>query len=134
MTIRAKGRSRLASAIVMSAALAAFSAEAQTTATNALHGFFQNRDKSLKIEGNVSQAQLGAGVAIYGDNIRSVQVMLGDTVLKCRFLTVYYQHDARATSRPSMSVPPAAATSANSRRPAKSSSPITIRPSAARAA
>jgi len=83
----------LASVIAISSACAVFGAQAQSTLTDPLHRFFQNRDKELKIEGNLSQAQLGAGVAIYGNNIRLVRVVLGDITMQCRFLTVYYTRD-----------------------------------------
>jgi len=83
----------LASLLTISTACVVSGAWAQTTVADPLHGFSQNRDKPLKIEGNPGWVQLGARVAIYGDNIRSVQVVLGDTTMKCRFLTVYYEWD-----------------------------------------
>jgi len=83
----------LAGAIAISAAGGGSGAPAQTAANDALHGFFQSRDQSLKIEGNLGEVQIIAGVAIYGDNIRLVQAVLGDAILKCRFLTVYYERD-----------------------------------------
>jgi lipopolysaccharide export system protein LptA len=66
---------------------------AQPVVTNPLQGFSQDRDKVLKIEGRLGQLQLPAGVAIYGGYIDWAQVVLGDTMIKCRFLTIHYARE-----------------------------------------
>jgi len=86
-----RGRSALLAGAVTAGVLAlALEPKAQPVATDPLQGFSQDRDKPLKIEGRLGQLQAVAGVAIYGGYIDWAQVVLGDTTIKCRFLTIHY--------------------------------------------
>lgn len=83
-------RGVLEGATAIATAWAAVRARAQTPLSNPLHALSRNRDKPLKIEGALIEVRPGAGVAVYGDNVR---VALGDTTMKCPSLTVYYEQE-----------------------------------------
>src|SRR5712692_8614186 len=80
----------LAGATAAATAWAALRARAQTPLNTPLHALSRNRDKPLKIEGALIEVRPAVGVAVYGDN---VCVALGDTTMKCRLLTVYYEQE-----------------------------------------
>ncbi len=66
---------------------------AQPVVTDPLQGFSQDRDKALKIEGRPAQFQVVAGVATYGGYIDWAQVVLGNTTIRCRFLTIHWARE-----------------------------------------
>jgi len=66
----------------------------QSVVTDPLQGFSQDRDKALKIEGRPGQFQVGGAVVVsYGGYIDWAQVVLGNTTIKCRFLTIHYARE-----------------------------------------
>jgi lipopolysaccharide export system protein LptA len=69
---------------------------AQPVVTDPLQGFSQDRDKALKIEGRPAQFQAVAGAVTYGGYIDWAQVVLGDTTIRCRFLTIHYAREEGA--------------------------------------
>jgi lipopolysaccharide export system protein LptA len=86
----------VAGAVVAGLVCAVLASRAQPLATDPLQGFSQDRDKALKIEGRLAQLQPVAGVAIYGGYINWAQVVLGNTTIKCRFLTIHYEREEGA--------------------------------------
>jgi lipopolysaccharide export system protein LptA len=69
-------------------------ARAQTTTQgvpNALQGFSQNRNKPVKIEATSLEVREKDKVATFLGNVNLVQ---GDTTLKCATLVVHYERDA----------------------------------------
>jgi len=58
---------------------------------NAVQGFSQNRDKPVHIEASRLEMRDKDKVATFSGN---VQVIQGDTQLRCRTLTVFYEQDA----------------------------------------
>jgi lipopolysaccharide export system protein LptA len=80
----------LAAAVLLCAA----PAQAQSTATgvpNALQGFSKNRNQPVKIEATTLELREKDKVATFLGNVNLVQ---GDTTLKCKALVVYYDGDA----------------------------------------
>jgi lipopolysaccharide export system protein LptA len=63
---------------------------------NVFLGLAQNRGGPLEIEGDLVQSELDSGVEHYVGNASGVQVKLGDTTIRSRFLTVYYERDGPA--------------------------------------
>jgi len=84
-------RWRLAFAVL---ALVAVSAPAQAQPAsgppNALQGFSQNRDKPVKIDAASLEVRDKDKVAIFSG---SVQVVQGDTTLRCKSLSVFYDQE-----------------------------------------
>jgi lipopolysaccharide export system protein LptA len=76
---------------LMCSMLAPRAQPAQPVVTNPLQGFSQDRDKLLKVDGPLRELRLPAGTATYGGYIDWVQVMLGNTTIKCRYLTIHYE-------------------------------------------
>jgi lipopolysaccharide export system protein LptA len=70
--------------------------QAQAPASNDFFGLLQNRIKPLEIEAELAEPEAG-GVERYGANGSWVLVRLGDTTIKSRFVTVYYER-GRATA------------------------------------
>jgi lipopolysaccharide export system protein LptA len=70
---------------------------AQPIVSDPLQGFSQDLDKALKIEGRLAQFQLVAGVvayvAAYGGYFEWAQAVLGNTTIRCRFLTIHYARE-----------------------------------------
>ncbi len=62
---------------------------------NALQGFSQNRDQPVKINADGLQVNDRSKVATFLGNVRVVQ---GDTTLRCKTLTVYYDGDSSGPS------------------------------------
>jgi lipopolysaccharide export system protein LptA len=60
-------------------------------------GLTQNRGQPLEIEGELAQLERDSGVEHYlGYAASGVRVKLGDTTIRSRFLTVYYERDGAA--------------------------------------
>ena len=67
----------------------------QSSGPNALQGFSQNRDQPVKIKADGLQVNDHTKVATFSGNVHLVQ---GDTTLRCKTLTVYYDGDAAGPS------------------------------------
>src|SRR5215475_9225044 len=82
----------LVAAVLMCSVLGPNAQPAQSVVTDPLQGFSQDRDKPLKVEGPQSKLQLTPVIAIatYGRYNEWAKVVLGDTTIKCRFLTIHY--------------------------------------------
>lgn len=63
---------------------------------NALQGFSQNRDQPIKIDAASLEVRDKEKKAIFAGNVQLVQ---GDTVLKCKKLVVFYDQDAKADGK-----------------------------------
>jgi lipopolysaccharide export system protein LptA len=88
------GRSALlASGVAASLVCSVLAPRAQPVVADPLQGFSQDRDKALKVEGRLSQFQAVAGIATYGGYIDWAQAVLGNTTIRCRFLTIHYARD-----------------------------------------
>jgi lipopolysaccharide export system protein LptA len=64
-----------------------------TGPSNAMQGFSQNRDQPVHIEATRLEVRDKDKVATF---IGNVQVIQGDTEMRCRTLTVFYEQDAEA--------------------------------------
>ncbi len=86
-------RGALAAAI-MAAAMPAATAQSGTTKNvpNALQGFQQNRGQPVQIEAASLEVRDKDKVATFSGNVKVVQ---GDTVMRCRSLTVFYEQQGQ---------------------------------------
>jgi lipopolysaccharide export system protein LptA len=64
---------------------------------NALQGFSQNRDKPVKIDAASLEVRDKNKIATFSGN---VQVVQGDTVLRCRTLAVFYDQENKGNAMP----------------------------------
>jgi lipopolysaccharide export system protein LptA len=62
---------------------------------NALQGFSQNRDKPVKIDAGALEVRDKSKIAIFSGN---VQVVQGDTTLRCNTLQVFYDQEGAGNS------------------------------------
>ena len=62
---------------------------------NALQGFSQNRDQPIKIDAASLEVRDKEKVATFSGNVQLVQ---GDTVLKCKSMVVFYNSDAKTAA------------------------------------
>jgi lipopolysaccharide export system protein LptA len=62
---------------------------------NALQGFSQNRDKPVKIDAGALEVRDKSKIAIFSGN---VQVVQGDTTLRCNTLQVFYDQESAGNS------------------------------------
>jgi lipopolysaccharide export system protein LptA len=97
MAITTSGRSQFiaATAIIAAAGLTAFHAIAQRSQgpPNALQGFSQNRDQPVKIQAASLEVRDKDKLATFAGD---VHVVNGDTEMRCKLLTVFYDDDPRA--------------------------------------
>ena len=80
-----------AAVLVLAIAVAPAGAQKPSGPPNALQGFSQNRDKPVKIDAASLEVRDKDKMATFLGN---VQVVQGDTTLKCRTLVVFYDQDA----------------------------------------
>jgi len=85
---------RMAVVWLLAALAGVAAAQAQDGPPNALQGFSQNRDKPVKIDAATLEVHDKDQVATFAGN---VQVVQGDTMLRCRTLAVYYDRDGGPT-------------------------------------
>jgi lipopolysaccharide export system protein LptA len=85
---------RLAAAAVAAVALAGAAAVAQQGPPNALQGFSTNRDQPVRIKAVSLEVRDKDKVATFSGD---VQVVQGDTEMRCKTLVVYYEQGAAKT-------------------------------------
>jgi lipopolysaccharide export system protein LptA len=89
--MKARSYRRAHVAIVLVMALSPAAAQAPAGPSNALQGFSQNRSEPVKIESTSLELREKDKVATF---IGSVNLVQGDTTLKCKTLVVYYEPGA----------------------------------------
>src|SRR6266478_1143234 len=90
--MRALGKHAAAATLVLATAFCAAQAAAQKNQgpPNALQGFSQNRDQPVKIQAASLEVREKDKIATFSGD---VQVFQGDTEMRCRVLTVFYDEE-----------------------------------------
>jgi lipopolysaccharide export system protein LptA len=114
MTMRIMRRSLLSSLAAFVLAAGLVQAQAESSAPpNALQGFSQNRNQPVQINALTLEVREKKKMAIYSGNVVLVQ---GDTTMRCKTLTIYYDADQKGGGPPVKSSTPTPAGTEQIRR------------------
>lgn len=97
-------RAHLVAIAIVVALPAVAAAQSANAPPNALQGFSQNRDKPVKIDAASLEVRDKNKTATFSGN---VQVVQGDTTLRCRTLAVFYDQETSGNAMPAAQPGPA---------------------------